>query len=134
MESGRTDSIARPRSCARRRCNGAWKNQNAIAVNSRPMPSTSPARYDGAIMMSRTQIALEPEVQRRARQRANDLGVSLAEYLRRLVSRDLGTSQPAADPSAIFDLGSSGGSNIAKNKDAKITEAFAACRRKSRRS
>jgi len=43
-----------------------------------PMP-----RYDGAIMMSRTQIALDPEIQRRARQRANDMGVSLAEYVRR---------------------------------------------------
>jgi hypothetical protein len=34
--------------------------------------------YDGAIMMAKTQITLETEMQRRARQRANDLGVSLA--------------------------------------------------------
>ena len=40
-------------------------------------------------MMAKTQIALETEMQRRARQRANDLGVSLAEYFRRLVARDL---------------------------------------------
>src|SRR5437016_12002796 len=43
--------------------------------------------YDGTIMMSRTQITLEDEMQRRARRRASDLGVSLAEYFRRLVAR-----------------------------------------------
>ena len=37
-------------------------------------------QYDGATMMAKTQITLETEMQRRARQRANDLGVSLAEY------------------------------------------------------
>ena len=90
-------------------------------------------RYDGTIMMSRTQITLEPEIQRRARQRASDLGVSLAEYVRRLVTRDLGASNPAADVSAIFDLGDSGGSNIAKNKDTLIGEAFEAMRKRPRR-
>ena len=84
-------------------------------------------------MMSRTQITLDSELQRRARQRANDLGVSLAEYVRRLVARDLGSSPASADPSAIFDLGSSGGSNIAKNKDAMIAEAFTASRRQTKR-
>ena len=89
--------------------------------------------YDGAIMMSRTQITLEPEIQRRARQRASDLGVSLAEYLRRLVARDLGGMQPEANPSVVFDLGSSGGSDVAKNKDAMIAEAFTSGARKARR-
>src|SRR5437016_6136404 len=51
-------------------------------------------RYDGDIMMSRTHITLDAEIQRKARQRASDLGISLAEYLRRLVARDLGGSQP----------------------------------------
>jgi hypothetical protein len=32
--------------------------------------------YDGDIMMARTQITLEPESQRRVRQRASDLGAS----------------------------------------------------------
>jgi hypothetical protein len=82
-------------------------------------------RYDGATMMSRTQITLAPEMQRRARQRASDLGVSLAEYLRRLLARDLGSIQAKADPVCVFDLGSSGGSDIAKNKSAMIAEAFA---------
>jgi len=74
-------------------------------------------------MMSRTQITLEPEFQRRARQRANDLGVSFAEYIRSLVVRDL--AHPKAEPGieAIFRLGSSGGSNIAKDKDSMIADA-----------
>jgi hypothetical protein len=76
-------------------------------------------------MMSRTQITLEPEIQRRARQRARDMGVSLAEYLRRLVARDLGGQQPAVNPKAVFDLGSSGDSDVASNKDAMLAEAFA---------
>jgi hypothetical protein len=52
--------------------------------------------YDGAIMMAKTQITLETEMQRRARQRANDLGVSLAEYFRRLLARDLARPEAAA--------------------------------------
>ena len=89
--------------------------------------------YDVAIMMARTQITLEPEVQRRARKRANDLGVSLAEYVRRLVARDLGSAPSKIAPTLPFDLGSSGGSNIAKNKDAMIAEAFGSVRRVARR-
>jgi hypothetical protein len=85
-------------------------------------------RYDGAIMMARTQITLDPELQRRARRKAGDLGVSFAEYVRRLVMRDLGGSAGPADPSAVFDLGDSGGSDIARNKDEMIGAAFAADR------
>ncbi len=81
-------------------------------------------------MMSRTQITLEPEIQRRARQRASDLGVSFAEYVRRLVARDLGSTQRAADPASVFDLGSSGGSDVAKDKHAMIAAAFSSTRRK----
>jgi hypothetical protein len=81
--------------------------------------------YDDAIMMARTQITLEPEVQRRARRRANDLGVSFAEYVRRLVMRDLGGVSVQADPALVFDLGRSRGSDIGKNKDAMIAEALA---------
>lgn len=66
--------------------------------------------------MSRTQIRLDPELQRRVRQRASDMGVSLAEYVRRLVERDLGRSQPGVNPSAVFDLGASGNSDIANRK------------------
>jgi hypothetical protein len=90
-------------------------------------------RYDGDIMMSRTQIMLEQEIQRRARQRASDLGVSLAEYVRRLVARDLGGAQPVADPAVVFDLGASDGSDVAAHKDAMLAEAFASGGRKLRR-
>ena len=79
-------------------------------------------------MMARTQITLEPEVQRRARQRAGDLGVSLAEYVRRLVARDLGNAPAQVDPALVFDLGKSSRSDIAKDKDAMVAEAFAATR------
>lgn len=75
-------------------------------------------------MMARTQITLNPELQRRARQRAADLGCSLAEYIRRLVTRDLGGTQPKADVSQIFDLFDSGGSNIARDKDKMIGQAL----------
>ncbi len=84
-------------------------------------------------MMSRTQITLDPEMQRRARQRAGDLGVSLAGYVRRLVARDLGSARAKAAPVLVFDLGSSGGSDIAKDKDAMIAEAFTPPHAKSRR-
>jgi len=76
--------------------------------------------------MPRTQITLEPELQRRALQRANDLGCSLAEYVRRLVARDVGERKTKADVSMIFNLGNSGGSNIAKDKDEMIGEAIEA--------
>ena len=52
------------------------------------MQSLAP-KGNGAIMMAKTQITLDTEMQRRARQRANELGVSLAEYFRRRVARDL---------------------------------------------
>jgi len=84
-------------------------------------------------MMAKTQITLETEMQRRARQRANDLGVSLAEYFRRLVARDIALPETAPDVDRIFDLGTSGGSDIASQKDSMIGEAFQRTRRKTRR-
>jgi len=80
--------------------------------------------YDGAIMMARTQITLESHTHRRARQRASELGISLAEYVRRLVARDLAKPEAKFDVSRIFDLGRSSGSDIARNKDSMIAEAF----------
>jgi hypothetical protein len=77
-------------------------------------------------MMSRTQISLDPEVQRRARQRAAKLGVSFAEYVRRVVERDLGPSPHARrGAAAVFDLGSSGGADVARDKDEMVAAAFA---------
>jgi len=76
--------------------------------------------------MSRTQIALKSETERRARERAADLGISLAEYVRGLVRHDLETPTAAADISCLFNLGKSGDSDIAANKDAMLAEAFEA--------
>jgi hypothetical protein len=90
-------------------------------------------QYDGDIMMSRSQITLDAEIQRRARRRASDLGVSLAEYIRRLVARDLGSSPAPASPAAVFDLGASPGSDVARNKNAMISDAFSSGRIKPRR-
>jgi hypothetical protein len=64
--------------------------------------------------------------------RANDLGVSLAEYFRRLVARHLARPQTAGHVDRIFDLGSSGGSDVASQKDSMIAEAFQSTRRKLR--
>jgi len=89
--------------------------------------------YDGAIMMAKTQITLETEMQRRARKRANELGVSLAEYFRRLVARDLARPETAAQVDRIFDLGTSGGSDIASRKHSMIAEAFQSKRKHPRR-
>jgi hypothetical protein len=75
-------------------------------------------------MMSRTQITLETRLHRRARQRASELGVSLAEYVRRLVARDLDVPQAEVDVACIFDLGNSDPSDIARDKDSMIGEAF----------
>jgi hypothetical protein len=61
------------------------------------------------------------------------MGISFAEYVRRLVVRDLGGAKSTASPAAMFDLGSSGGSDIAKNKHAMVAEAFASRLRTSRR-
>lgn len=76
--------------------------------------------------MTRTQISFERRMLKRARARAGKLGISLAEYVRRLVAEDLEGSPAPVDPSAVFDLGSSGSSDIASNKDRMLGEAFAA--------
>lgn len=75
--------------------------------------------------MTRTQLSFEREMLKRAKRRAGELGISLAEYVRRLVEDDLGPGRPSTDASAIFDLGRSGGSDIAGEKDAMVGEAMA---------
>ena len=84
-------------------------------------------------MMARMQITLEPEFQRRARRRASELGVSVAEYIRRLVACDLGSATAPAAPELVFDLGNSGGSDIAKDKHAMIAQALVSARTSRRR-
>jgi hypothetical protein len=80
-------------------------------------------------MMTRTQISLELSMLRSARGRAGELGVSLAEYIRRLVARDLEGPPRSGDPSIVFNLGSSSGSDVGRDKDDMIAEAIASTRR-----
>ncbi len=76
--------------------------------------------------MVRTQITLDAEVHTRAKQRAAELGVSLAEYVRQLVAANLdATAAPTTDISSIFGMFDSGGSDIARQKDRYLGEAVA---------
>ena len=81
-------------------------------------------------MMVRTQISLPSEIHAQARARAAALGVSLAEYMRRLVDRDLAESPRRVDRSVVFDLGASQGADIAFQKDRMIGEALGARKRR----
>ncbi|HEX9585624.1 MAG TPA: hypothetical protein VGB36_14085 [Gammaproteobacteria bacterium] len=77
-------------------------------------------------MPSRTQITLDREIQKRAKARAAQLGVSFAEYVRRLATKDLAEPAPQAEVSLVFDLGRSSGSDIARGKDRLVGEATSA--------
>lgn len=92
-----------------------------LARRSLPLPRSAHSHYDGAIMM-RTQISLEAELHHQAKMRAAERGISLAEYLRHLVRSDL-DPEPAGDASSLFDLGDSGGSDVATRKDTYLGEA-----------
>jgi hypothetical protein len=85
-------------------------------------------------MMARTQISLDEEMLRKAKARSGELRISLAEYIRRLIARDMERSRPGADPSLVFDLGDSGGSDIAAEKDRMMVEAIAGSRSTSKRT
>ncbi len=92
-------------------------------------------RWDNDSTMNiRTQISMDPALRRRARAKAAALGISLSEYVRRLVAQDLGESEargfaetgtePKFDISSIFDLGSSAKpTDIARDKDKLVGEA-----------
>jgi hypothetical protein len=75
-------------------------------------------------MNARTQITLDPELQRRARAKADELGISFAEYVRRLVAGDLGEPTPKTDITSLFNLIDEGPpTNIARDKDKMLAEA-----------
>jgi hypothetical protein len=76
------------------------------------------------MVMTRTQLSFEREMLRQAQRRAGELGLSLAEYVRRLVAEDLREDAPSGDPAAVFNLGASGGSDIASDKAAMVAGAF----------
>ncbi len=79
-------------------------------------------------MMARVQVALSPEDHRRARARAGELGISFAEYVRRLVARDLGEPRRTDDPGALFDLGETRDSDVATQKHRYVGDAVNAAR------
>jgi hypothetical protein len=75
-------------------------------------------------MNARTQITMDPELQRRAHAKAAELGLSFAEYVRRLVAHDLGEPKRKADVSLLFDLGASREpTDVARDKDKMLGEA-----------
>jgi hypothetical protein len=76
-------------------------------------------------MNARTQITMDPDMQRRAHAKAAELGISFAEYIRRVVANDLGEQKPKVDVSVIFDLGASDvPTDIARDKHKMIGEAL----------
>jgi hypothetical protein len=82
-------------------------------------------------MTSRIQVTLPPDQHRRARHRASHLGISFAEYIRRLIEDDLRSAeQQKADISVIFGLGNSGGSDVATYKDEYVGDAVDALNRR----
>jgi hypothetical protein len=76
-------------------------------------------------MNTRTQITLDSDTQRRAQAKAAEQGVSFAEYIRRLLARDLGQSSKRKERvSVVFDLVREGPeTDIARNKGDMIGEA-----------
>lgn len=75
--------------------------------------------------MVRMQITLDAQTHRRAKRRAAELGISLSELTRRALANDLGEPQAGGELSAIFGLGDSGGSDVARRKDEYLGEALA---------
>lgn len=78
-------------------------------------------------MTSRMQITLDRGLQRRVAKKAAAQGISIAEYVRRAVSADLGDAPRKADIASIFDLGRSlEPTDISRDKKRLIAESLAA--------
>jgi hypothetical protein len=77
-------------------------------------------------MMVRTQISLSAEDHRRAKARAVERGVSLAEYIRQLVARDLDEPRTKGDITRLFALDESGDSDVSENIHSYVGEAIEA--------
>lgn len=76
-------------------------------------------------MSARTQVTLDPETQRRAQAKAAEQKMSFAEYVRRLVVKDLGEPKRKLDISTVFDLADEGPeTDVAEGKDEMIAEAI----------
>ena len=75
-------------------------------------------------MIQRTQITLDQTLDQRAKERARQLGVSFAEYIRRLISEDLGESKQNIPLVDLIGLGDSGGSDVAAHEEVYLDQAF----------
>jgi hypothetical protein len=55
-------------------------------------------------MNTRKHIKVDPKLQRRAHAKAAALGISFAEYVRRLMANDLGPRRQRGDICLVFDI------------------------------
>lgn len=79
------------------------------------------------MMTTRMQVRLSSEQHQHAKRRAAELGISLAEFVRRCVDSALDErGRSDADITAISGIGNSGGSNVARYKDQYVGEAVEA--------
>jgi hypothetical protein len=77
------------------------------------------------IMTSRMQISLDLSLRLRAFRKASKQGVSMAEFVRRAIERDLEAPSSKPDVSVIFGIGrSKEPTNIALNKNTMIAESL----------
>ena len=68
---------------------------------------------------------MDAGMRRRAKRRADELGISLAEFVRRALDDALESSTgPRPDISEIFGIANSGGSNVAEHKDEYLADAI----------
>jgi hypothetical protein len=75
-------------------------------------------------MSTRVQATVRSDLRRRAQARATELGISFAEYVRRLLDQDLGKVRREADISLVFDLVTGGPpTNVARDKDQMLAAA-----------
>jgi hypothetical protein len=76
-------------------------------------------------MASRVRVSFDGDPERRARRKANRLGISLDEYVRGVVASDLGKVPEPANVSSIFDLGGSAEvTDVTRDKDRMLAEAI----------
>jgi hypothetical protein len=75
-------------------------------------------------MMVRTQISFEPSELEEAKQRAGALGMSLAEFVREAVRKELEAEPPVGDISAIFGMFSGPYVDTGKSIDDEFGDAM----------
>jgi hypothetical protein len=76
-------------------------------------------------MAMRKQIALDPEQHASVKQKAASMGITMAEYIRRLVDNDLAGVELDAPLATIIGIGRSGGSDIAREGKRSVAKAVA---------